>query len=55
VVKLGLHEITYHVDVHDTVSTGNLDDPREEDSADAAEDEDEDEAENAEAREERGA
>jgi general secretion pathway protein A len=55
IVKLGLHEITYHVDVHDMVSTGNLDDPRDEDSAETVDDEDEDEAENAEAREERGA
>jgi len=55
VVKLGLHEITYHLDVHDMVSTGNLDDPRNEESVEAADDEDEDESESAAAREGRGA
>jgi type II secretory pathway predicted ATPase ExeA len=48
-VKLGLHEITYYRDAHDTVSTGNLNGKDEQDSGDLSEDDDE--AENVEAEE----
>jgi hypothetical protein len=52
-VKLGLHEITYHREMHDTVSTGNLGTNVDEDSDEPADDCDE--AESAEAEDERDA
>jgi type II secretory pathway predicted ATPase ExeA len=52
-VKLGLHEITYHRDIHDTLSTGNLGTNVDGYSDEAAEDYDE--AESTEAEKERDA